>query len=247
MISDAVNWKCMRRGDLFSTYSATPLHLAAKIGNLTVCKLIIENVFDKNPTASLYPELREQRINTNDQWTPLHLAANYGHFSVCEFIIDNVSEKNPKDQQKWTPLHSAANYGHFSVCELIINKISEKNPKDQQKWTPLHSAAQNGHLTVCELILSNIRKCNTVRTGNPQSYNPYDKLGNTPFNLAAQSSHEQVGTMIIKFIYDAEERKGVFDDFKIQKVQEFAMHDLEIQKNNKKNAQWLALALDPTL
>ena len=218
MISDATNWKCMRRGKLdkwFLPQSATPLHLAAKNGNLSVCKLIIENVLDKNPTACLYPELREQKItNTQDQWTPLHLAANYGHFSVCEFIIDNVSEKNPKDQQK---------------------------------WTPLHSAAQNGHLTVCELILSNIRKCNTVRTGNPQSYNPYDKLGNTPFNLAAQSSHEQVGTMIIKFIYDAEERKGVFDDFKIQKVQEFAMHDLEIQKNNKKNAQWLALALDPTL
>ena len=231
-ISDATNWKCMRRGKLdkwFLPQSATPLHLAAKNGNLSVCKLIIENVLDKNPTACLYPELREQKItNTQDQWTPLHLAANYGHFSVCELIINKISGKNPKDQQEWTPLHSAAQNGHLRVCELIINKVSEKNPKDQQGWTPLHSAAQNGHLEVCELILRNIRK------GNPDSYNPYDELGNSPFKLATQFFHQQIVTLLLKFIFDAEERKGTFDDFKIQLVQDLEKQDIEIQENNKK-------------
>ena len=253
MISDAKNWKCMRGQVDKRTgfYSNTPLHLAAKNGNFSVCKLIIENVLDKNPSASLYPELRKQRIVTNDQWTPLHLAANFGH---------------------------------FSICELIINNISEKNPKDEQDWTPLHSAAQNGHLRVCELILSNIQKCNTVHTGNPQSYkidaasgwagwvahpefersfypirlrgadyahhitasplrfenpaaslyNPCDKLGNTPFKLATQFSHQQISTIILKFIYDAEERKGTFDDFKIQFVQDLERQHIENQENKKK-------------
>ena len=37
----------------------TPLYLAAKYGQLTICQLILDNVGDKNP----------QR---NDKWTPLH-------------------------------------------------------------------------------------------------------------------------------------------------------------------------------
>ena len=236
MISDATKWKCMRRGKLESGFlSNTPLHLAAKNGNLSVCKLIIENVSDKNPTASLYPELRKQEItSTIDQWTPLHLAANYGHFSVCELMINKISRKNPKDQREWTPLHSAAENGHLRICDLIINKVSEKNPKDLQGWTPLHSAAQNGHLEVCELILRNIRKCNSVRKGNLQTYNPFDDFGNNPFKLATQFYHQQIVTLILKFIFDAEERKGTFDDFKIQLVQDFEKQYIEIQKNNKK-------------
>ena len=97
----------------------------------------------------------------------------------------------------------------------------------------MHSAAQNGHLRVCELILSNIQKCNTVRYGNPQTYNPFDRHGNSPFKLANQFFHEKVGTMILKFIFNAKERKVAFDEFKIQFVQELEMQEIEIQENNK--------------
>ena len=242
-ISDAKNWKCMRRGKLDNPnrLSNTPLHLAAKNGNLSVCKLIIENVSDKNPTACQYPELREQEItSTQDQWTPLHLAAYYGHFSVCEFIIDKISWKNPWDEQQWTPLHSAAQNGHLRVCELIMNKILWKNPKDQQGWTPLHSAAQNGHLEVCELILRNIHKCNSV---NPDSYNPYDKLGNSPFNLATQCSNLKIATLILKFIFDADERKGTFDDFKIQLVQNLEKQDIDKKKGISKDCPYRLMKL----
>jgi hypothetical protein len=83
---------------------------------------------------------------------------------------------------------------------------------------------------VCELILRNIRKCNSV---NPDSYNPYDKLGRSPFNLATQCSNQQIATLILKFIFDAEERKGTFDDFKIQFVQDLDKQDIENQENKK--------------
>jgi hypothetical protein len=136
------------------------------------------------------------------------------------------------------------------------------------------------------LILSNIQKCNTVHTGNPQSYNsdaaggwagwalaqpefgrsvypirlrgadyahhitaspsplgfenpaaslynPCDKLGNTPFKLATQFFHQQIVTLILKFIFDAEERKGTFDDFKAQLVQDLEKQDIENQENKK--------------
>ena len=97
----------------------------------------------------------------------------------------------------------------------------------------MHSAAQNGHLRVCELILSNIQKCNTVRYGNPQTYNPFDRHGNSPFKLANQFFHEKVGTMILKFIFNAKEKKVAFDEFKIQFVQELEMQELDHQENYK--------------
>ena len=204
----SISWKIRRREKWFAPGSATPLHLAAKNGYFSVCKLIIENVLDKNPTAS---------ITKNN------------HTAAQDALYDELMERGILTEDQWTPMHLAANNGHFSVCELIINKISEKNPKDQQGWTPLHSAAQNGHLRVCELILSNIQKCNKVRYGNPQLYNPFDKHGNSPFKLA----NEKVGTMILKFIFNAKERKVAFDEFKIQFLQELEMQELEIQENNK--------------
>ena len=47
----------------------TPLHIAARSGNLSICKLIMDNVTDKNP---------ENKFGLR----PLHNAAALGHFEV---------------------------------------------------------------------------------------------------------------------------------------------------------------------
>ena len=67
-------------------------------GNLDICKLIIENVANKN---------------TGNQFgtTPLHEASRNGRFEICKLILDNVTEKNPADNFGETPLHSAASRG----------------------------------------------------------------------------------------------------------------------------------------
>ena len=54
----------------------TPFHFASDKGHFDICKLIIDNVNDKNPSQ-------------NDGETPLHNAANGGHFEICKLIIDN--------------------------------------------------------------------------------------------------------------------------------------------------------------
>ena len=54
----------------------TPLHVAADRGQLEICKLVINNVEDKNP-----PNLKEGA-------TPLHLAATQGHVEICKFILN---------------------------------------------------------------------------------------------------------------------------------------------------------------
>ena len=63
----------------------TPLHLAAMDGHLEVCRLIIENVQDKNPANW-------------DGKTPLHLATLYGQHEVCRLLIENVARENPDEK-----------------------------------------------------------------------------------------------------------------------------------------------------
>ena len=60
----------------------TPLHEAAKAGHLDICKLITENLEDKNP-----PD--------DDGWTVLHDAADRGDEEVYRLIMNLVEDKNP--------------------------------------------------------------------------------------------------------------------------------------------------------
>merc|ERR1711974_344774 len=63
--------------------------------HVEICRLIMENVQDKNPAAN------------NSGRTPLHSAASSGHLEICRFIIDNAQDKNPADNDGETPLHWA--------------------------------------------------------------------------------------------------------------------------------------------
>ena len=59
------------------TLTRTPFHHIAAGGHLDMCKLIIENINDKNPA-------------NQDGLTPLHVAATCGHLDVFKLIIDKV-------------------------------------------------------------------------------------------------------------------------------------------------------------
>ena len=121
----------------------TPLHKAAKEGKFLECKLIMDNVEDKNP-------------KNNTGWTPYHSAAWKGHLSVCQLIINNVEDKNPKDKNGDTPLHQAACRGHFEIFKLIFENVEDKSPQTGAWNTPLHFAAMNGHLEICKYIISKV-------------------------------------------------------------------------------------------
>ena len=54
-------------------YGCTPLHFAAKAGQLEICKLILSNTKEKNPTDYL----RE---------TPISIAAKSRHMSLCIYL-----------------------------------------------------------------------------------------------------------------------------------------------------------------
>ena len=64
----------------------TPLHLAAKRGNFTICRFIIENVTNKSPITTI-------------KKTPLFLAKSKGHVDVCRLFEENNWIENPSDKK----------------------------------------------------------------------------------------------------------------------------------------------------
>ena len=165
----------------------TPLHTAARNGNLDITQLIIETIEDKNP-------------KNNNGETPLHTASFDGNIKIVELILKNISDKNPGNQYMQTPLHYAAITGRLDIFKLIFNSVGKKNPKDFIGNTPLHKAADGGsgpcirchpelrfkkenynHPEICRLILDNVKEKNTE-----------NHFGKTPLLLAIESNHTSV-------------------------------------------------------
>ena len=97
----------------------TPLHSAATIGHLPICKLIIEFAQNKNPLS-------------RNKVTPLHIAAANGHLEIYKLIMNKVEDKNPKLLNPWnpqleysdaTPLDLASKNGHDAIVTLIESNI----------------------------------------------------------------------------------------------------------------------------
>ena len=85
------------------------MHLAALKGHSEVCRLIIENVEDKNPAD-----------NFGD--TPLHLAAKKGSLDICKMILPKVKDKNPVSRvNRKTPL-DLARLGGFEDVILLFEE-----------------------------------------------------------------------------------------------------------------------------
>ena len=61
---------------------STPLHIAAILGKLEVCRLIMDEIKNDNPKGA----------GGN---TPLHIAAANGHSEVCEMMVERIGDKNP--------------------------------------------------------------------------------------------------------------------------------------------------------
>ena len=165
----------------------TPLHTAARNGNLDVTQLIIETIEDKNP-------------KNNHGETPLHKASFDGNIKIVELILKSISDKNPVNQFMQTPLHNAALTGRLDIFKLIFNSVGKKNPKDFIGNTPLHKAADGGsgscirchpeypmrkenynHPEICKLILDNVEEKSTE-----------NRFGKTPLLLAIESNHTSV-------------------------------------------------------
>ena len=130
------------------------LHLAAKMCHKDICKLIIENVPNKNPGG-------------RNGESPLHLAAEQGYLDLFKFIFKIVQDKNPEDYDGNTPLHTAAKGGHWYIYIWIIEGMQNKNPGSIQSHPQINPVTGQ----IYELIIEN-PKNNEGKTPLDMATNP---------------------------------------------------------------------------
>ena len=166
------------------------LHRAVANGHLSVCKLLITKLKNKNPKNEF-------------GGSPLDMAATSGHLEICKLIIENIKITNPKGVNKETPLHHAAKRGYLDICKLIIKKTKDKNPKDKMSETPLHHAAKNGHFSICELIITQKQV---------KEKNPINDSGWTPLRYASKHGFSSICKLIIKAGGRSENLNGIINN-----------------------------------
>ncbi|KAJ2990969.1 hypothetical protein NUW58_g2696 [Xylaria curta] len=129
--------------------SNSNLHLAASLGHLQVCKVLVALGHEK-PTSAL---------NDNHQ-TALMLAAGAGHTEVVHFLAENdPATILRRDSRGRDAIMEASVGGHDTVLQILLTYVpggaepAVKNA-DIDGNTALHFASSNGHLLVLRTLLA---------------------------------------------------------------------------------------------
>ena len=106
----------------------TPLHTAAKAGNLDEVKALVGGGADINA------------IDENFE-TALYMAAKKNHVAVVEFLIGKGADVNKSNIKSVTPVCAAAREGNLDVVKVLVEKGSaDLTIKSDSGKTPLAAA-----------------------------------------------------------------------------------------------------------
>ena len=131
-----------RGGDQVISTGATPLLVAAKVGDVPAVQLLLKYKADVE-------------ITTSEGVTPLMAAAGMGHSfnptrgryktdddgAACVKLLQAAGGKiNEADLQGLTPLHAAAQHGWDDTVKLLVADGADLQPKDKLGLTPIDHA-----------------------------------------------------------------------------------------------------------
>ncbi|CAD6208853.1 GSCOCG00010682001-RA-CDS, partial [Cotesia congregata] len=157
----------------------TPVHVAAKYGNLTTLKLLLEDGGDP-------------MYKSKNGETPLHLACRGCRSAVASYLIEFVKEKKG-------PVHLAAQHGHGQVLEVMRTSQTLRVSSKKLGVTALHVAAYFGQADTVRELLTHIP--GTVKSDPPTGGSLVGELGSesgmTPLHLAAYSGNENVVRLLL--------------------------------------------------
>ncbi|KAI0015468.1 ankyrin repeat-containing domain protein [Xylariomycetidae sp. FL0641] len=129
--------------------SNSSLHLAASLGYLQVCKILVAQGH----------ELPTPALNEHHQ-TALMLAAQQGHTEVVHFLAEhNPSTILRHDVRGRDAIMEASLGGHDTVLQILLTYVPEGADVAVQRAdvdgnTALHFASSNGHLLVLRTLLA---------------------------------------------------------------------------------------------
>ena len=109
----------------------TPLHIAARCGNLKTADLLLKH--GANVNTSL--------IRKYYAYTPLILASKGKYDKVVNLLIQNGADINAQDSRLRTPLHYAVMNNDTAVVDILLTNGADLAIKDYNGWTPVSDKA----------------------------------------------------------------------------------------------------------
>ena len=158
------------------------LHIAAKNGNFSLCKTLID----------------EYKFNVdmadNEGWTALHHSARNGSYDFFRYFIDMGADINSKDNLGLNFVLMAAQEGHVNLCKSLIEKHSVNfRVADSKGWTAIHYSAKNGSYELIKLFTD---------MGNDIYHKNYE--GMNCLHIAARNGHSNLCKKLIdEYNFDA--------------------------------------------
>ena len=157
-----------------SNNKSTPLHLAAKTGNLKITEQLVGNNANVNATDQ-------------HQSTPLHLATKAGSLEIIQHLLIYGANINAQDENGFTALHWAIQLGNLQMTELLLKEGALTELKDMEGQTPLHSAVDKGHSQLTELLLEHHANIKAIENKN----------GNLPLHIAVSNGNKQLTELLL--------------------------------------------------
>lgn len=130
---------CNVRGSM----EKTALYIAAKLGHLSVIRLLLAAKASFDTIHSGY--------------SPFHTAIFWGHYSIVEILINYGAPLNAPATNGATPLHIAAHKGHCSIVKLLLEKGADKASLFNG-YSLLHTAVEAGHLEVVKELVPHYKE-----------------------------------------------------------------------------------------
>ncbi|XP_019172886.1 PREDICTED: uncharacterized protein LOC109168328 [Ipomoea nil] len=160
----------------------TPLHLAAQLGNVEICRCILTKVQKPH-------ELIGERNNLNQ--TPLFLAAHRGKVDAFQLLYEKIEGREDRihlcrKEKGETILHSTLSGEYFELAYEIIEKFPELvNYVSEDGTSPLHILARKPHVFKSSSYLGSyesiIYYCTEVRTSHKKTFTEDDANDHSSF------------------------------------------------------------------
>ncbi|MBB65045.1 MAG: hypothetical protein CMO81_08260 [Waddliaceae bacterium] len=128
------------KAELDKLSHATPILIAASIGNVEVLTSLLE-----------------AGAKIENQWgkiSPLQQAARFGHLEVIDRLLDYGADLHLKDSKQRQALHYAAKFGQLATVKKLVSVGSEIEAMDTKGYTAARLAHQHGYHDIEEYLLS---------------------------------------------------------------------------------------------
>lgn len=153
------------------------LHLACKVGDLKIVKLLVGHGADIS--------LRDQNFRT-----AIHTCSYYGHKSILSYLLDSGGDcyLELMDSDGRTALHYAAESGHLNCVKLLLETAANPVAQDTNYLTPYQVAVRAGHEKICHLLLEYQRIASDGRQRFASGTFQVEELGDFHRNIERASN-----------------------------------------------------------